>query len=390
MTDAAVRAFRARTGRDPEGVWSAPGRVNLIGEHTDYNDGFVLPFALSLRTVVAAARRPDGMLQISSCQYPDDWSEVPLEALTPRTPGGWPAYVAGVAWSLRSAGHSLSGLDVVVDGHVPRGSGLSSSAAIECATALAIAELHGLDLGPAQLARHAQQAENGFVGVPCGLMDQMISMCARSGRAMLFDARSGATEHIEFEPAAAGLRLCVIDTRTRHEHAGGAYAARRTACITAASRLGVPALRDIPAEGLEDALLSLADAPVLARRARHVVTENARTLRTADLLRAGRMDEIGPLLTASHRSLADDYEVSSPELDLAVEVACAAGALGARLTGGGFGGCVIALVREEEVTAVTEAVTTSFRRASLPLPAVASAEPSGGARRDPDRVDGIQ
>jgi galactokinase len=387
MTSVVNRAFQARTGRRPEGIWSAPGRINLIGEHTDYNDGLVLPFALSLRTVVAAARRQDGMLQISSCQYPGAATAVPMDALTPLRPGGWSAYVAGVAWSLRSAGHPLSGLDVVVDGRVPRGSGLSSSAAIECAAALAMADSCGLDLGPAQLASHAQRAENEFVGVPCGLMDQMVSMCARSGHAMLFDARSGETRHIEFDPAAAGLRLCVIDTRTRHEHARGAYAARRHECATAAARLGVPALRDIPAEGLEDALRSLAATPVLARRTRHVVTENARTVHTARLLRACRMNEIGPLLTASHHSLRDDYEVSTPELDLAVEAACGAGALGARLTGGGFGGCAIALVPEQQVTAVTEVVRTSFRSAGLAPPTVTTAEPSSGAHRDPDQAD---
>jgi galactokinase len=388
MTRSVARAFRAQTGRDPDGTWSAPGRVNLIGEHTDYNDGFVLPFALPLRTEVAAGRRQDGLLRINSCQYPGESTVVPIDALTPLRPGGWSAYVAGVAWSLRAAGHSISGLDLVVDGQVPRGSGLSSSAAIECATALAVASVYDLDLGPVQLARHAQRAENEFVGVPCGLMDQMVSMCARAGEAMLFDARSGATEHIEFDPPGAGLRLCVIDTRSSHEHAGGAYAIRRQECATAADRLGVPALRDIPPEGLEDALRSLAETPVLARRIRHVVTENARTLQAADLLRAGRMDEIGPLLTASHRSLRDDFEVSTPELDLAVEAACAAGALGARLTGGGFGGCAIALVPEEQVTAVTEAVTTSFRQANLPFPTVTTAEPSGGARQDPERAHG--
>jgi galactokinase len=388
MTSAVTRAFEAQTGRKPEGIWSAPGRVNLIGEHTDYNEGLVLPFALSLRTVVAAARRQDEMLQISSCQYPGPATVVPLDALTPLRPIGWPAYVAGVAWSLRSAGHSLSGLDVVVDGRVPRGSGLSSSAAIECAAALAMADICGLDLGPAQLARHAQRAENEFVGVPCGLMDQMVSMCARSGHAMLFDTRNDETEQIAFDPAAAGLRLCVIDTRTRHEHARGAYAARRDECATAAARLGVPALRDIPAEGLRDALRSLAETPALARRTRHVVTENGRTVHTSQLLRARRMNEIGPLLTASHHSLRDDYEVSTPELDLAVEAACAAGALGARLTGGGFGGCAIALVPEQQVTVVTEVIMTSFRSAGLAVPTVSTAEPSSGARQDSDRSAG--
>jgi galactokinase len=216
-------------------------------------------------------------------------------------------------------------------------------------------------------------------------MDQLVSMCARSGHAMLFDTRRDETEHIEFDPAAAGLRLCVIDTRTRHEHARGAYAARRQECATAAARLGVRALRDIPPEGLQDALQSLRETPVLARRTRHVVTENARVRHAAQLLRARRLKEIGPLLTASHHSLRDDYEVSAAELDRAVEAACAAGALGARLTGGGFGGCAIALVPEQQVTAVTEVVMTSFGRVGLPLPAVSTAEPSSGARQDSDR-----
>jgi galactokinase len=221
------------TGRDPEGVWSAPGRVNLIGEHTDYNDGLVLPFALPLRTAIAAGRRPDNMLVIRSLQVPGPPVAAAVQSLAPNSLHGWSAYVAGVVWSLRSAGHDVAGLDLVVDGGVPAGSGLSSSAALECATAIAAADIYNLDVESGELARHARHAENAFVGVPCGLMDQMASMVATRGHALFFDTRSGSVEQVVFDPAGAGLRVLVLDTHTRHAHAEGAYAERRQACAAA-------------------------------------------------------------------------------------------------------------------------------------------------------------
>ena len=375
-------AFTALTGRPPEGIWSAPGRVNLIGEHTDYNDGFVLPFALPVRTAVAAARRSDGRLTVRSLQRPGEVADLPVGALRPGHPGGSAAYVAGVAWALRAAGHSVGGLDLMIDGAVPAGSGLSSSAAIECATALAATALSGIRLPLANLARLAQRAENDFVGVPCGMMDQMASMLARGGHALFLDTRTGAVEHVPLDPAASDHVLLVIDTRVHHELADSAYADRFASCARAARLLGVTALRDVPQAGLPDALASLAAAPVLARRVRHVVTENARVLATVELLRAGRLAEIGPLLTASHASLRDDFEVSAPELDTAVAAALSTGALGARMTGGGFGGSAIALSPAARSAAVARAVTAAAGQAGYPAPAIGPAVPSAGARRD--------
>ena len=375
-------AFAALTGRPPEGIWSAPGRVNLIGEHTDYNDGFVLPFALPVRTSVAAARRSDGRLTVRSLQRPGAVAELPVAALRPGHPGGPAAYVAGVAWAMRAAGHPVSGLDLVIDGAVPAGSGLSSSAAIECATALAVTALSGIRLPRAALARLAQRAENDFVGVPCGMMDQMASMLARAGHALFLDTRTGTVEQVPLDPAASDHVLLVIDTRVHHELADSGYADRFASCVKAARQLGVTALRDVPQAGLPDALARLAAAPVLARRVRHVVTENARVLAAVELLRAGRLAEIGPLLTASHASLRDDFEASAPELDSAVAAALSAGALGARMTGGGFGGSAIALSPAARSAAVARAVTAAAGQASYPAPAIGPAVPSAGARRD--------
>lgn len=356
--------------------------MNLIGEHTDYNDGVVLPFALGLRTAVAAGRRPDDMLSMDSLQMPGEPVAIAVRSLTPGSLHGWSAYVGGVVWSLRCAGHGVAGLDLVVDGRVPAGSGLSSSAALECATAMALADIYNLDVESGQLARHARHAENAFVGVPCGLMDQMVSMVATRGHAVFLDIRSGTVEHVAFDPAGAGLRVLVLDTHTRHDHAQGAYAERRQACAAAATRLGLSSLREIPDEGLGLALRALADSPVLARRVRHVVTENARTRRAVALLRAGAPAAIGPLLAASHQSLRDDFEVSSPELDTAVQAACDAGALGARMTGGGFGGCAIALVAEERASAVADAVVAAFSDGAFSSPTVQTAVPGAGARRE--------
>jgi galactokinase len=375
-------AFTELTGRPPEGIWSAPGRVNLIGEHTDYNDGYVLPFALAARTAAAASRRADGRLTVRSLQWPGSSLDVRLSALQPGAVAGPGAYAAGVAWAMRAAGHPVGGLDIVIDGAVPVGSGLSSSAALECAAALAIAELSGIRLAPAELARLAQRAEKEFVGVPCGIMDQMAAMLALAGHALFLDTRTGIVEQVPLDPAASGLVLLVIDTHARHELADSGYADRFASCAEAARRLGVPALRDVPEAGLPDALARLAAFPVLARRVRHVVTENARVLATAELLRTGRLAAVGPLLTASHWSLRDDFEVSAPELDTAVSAALAAGALGARVTGGGFGGCVIAIAPAATAAALSAAAAAAARRAGHVAPAVWPAVPSAGAHRE--------
>ena len=371
-------AFAERTGRDPEGVWAAPGRVNLIGEHTDYNDGFVLPAAIDRLVLVAAGRRAGGRLRLWSLQAGPP-ADLELAGVGPGRVGGWAAYPAGVAWALGQAGVELGGADLVVDGDVPAGSGLSSSAALECAAATALADLHGAGLDRAALAGLARRAENEVVGVPSGVMDQMVSMLGRAGHALFLDTRSLGTEQVPLPLEAAGLCLVVIDTRAGHRLVDGAYADRRAACQAAAAALGVPALRDATPEQVEAAAGALGDPG--RRRARHVVTENARVLAAVELLRAGGLDRLGPLLAASHASLRDDYEVSSPELDTAVEAAVAAGAVGARMTGAGFGGSAIALVEAALAGRVADRARDAFAAAGFGPPEVTAVVPSDGARR---------
>ncbi|MCC8250131.1 galactokinase [Saccharothrix luteola] len=360
-----------------DGVFEAPGRINLIGEHTDYNDGFVLPIALPHVVRITAARRDDGVLRLSSRQA-SGVTEIRVVDLVPGAVTGWAAYVAGVVWALREEGHPIGGFGLLVDGQVPLGAGLSSSAALESATALAVTELSGVSLDRRSLARIAQRAENEFVGMPCGIMDQSASLLARERHALLLDTRSMETEHIPFDLAPAGLTLLVVDTKAPHRLVDGEYAARRRDCHRAAELLGVPALRDWDG-GLDGLGQDLPER--LGRRVRHVVTENARVARVADLLRAGRIREIGPLLTESHVSLRDDYEVTVPELDVAVEALVAAGALGARMTGGGFGGCVIALVEEMAVQECTTAVLEAFAGRGFARPDCWTAVAAAGARR---------
>ena len=359
------------------GIWAAPGRVNLIGEHTDYNDGYVLPLALPQGVAAAAATRSDGLVRMASRQA-DGRVEIRLDALKPGAVDGWAAYVAGVVWSLREAGHDVGGLDILVDGDVPLGAGLSSSAALECATAIAVTDLCDLKVDRTALAGLAQRAENDFVGMPCGIMDQSASLLCTREHLLFLDTRSSATEQVPFDLGSHGLALLVVDTRAPHRLVDGEYAARRRTCEEAADKLGVPALRDI--EGLQAAMDSLGDT-VMARRVRHVVTENARVLATVERLRTGSPRDIGPLLTASHESLRDDYEVTVPELDKAVDAALDAGALGARMTGGGFGGCVIALVEADAADTVAGKVADAFATAGFGAPASFVAQPSQGARR---------
>ncbi|MPY99665.1 MAG: galactokinase [Actinophytocola sp.] len=371
--------FRHEFERSPAGTWAAPGRINLIGEHTDYNDGFVLPIALPHQVTVTAARRDDGTLRLVSRQA-DGRAELRVDDLAPGRVDSWAAYPAGVVWALRQQGHSVGGLDLVIDGDVPPGAGLSSSAALECATAMAAADLYDVDLAGRRLAELARYAENEFVGVPCGVMDQAASVLCTAGHALLLDTRTMATTQVPFDPAAEGLTLLVIDTRAPHRLVDGAYAARRRSCECAASVLGVAALRDVDVDGLDAALAALPSAELRART-RHVVTENARVVRFVALLRAGTLAEAGPVLTASHTSLRDDYEVTCPELDTAVDAALSAGALGARMTGGGFGGCVIALLPSERVAGCVTEVRQAFERSGFAAPATFTATPSDGARR---------
>ncbi|MBT2406209.1 MULTISPECIES: galactokinase [unclassified Streptomyces] len=372
--DAGESSFARNFGGRAEGVWSAPGRVNFIGEHTDYNGGFVLPIALPHRMRVHARRRDDGMLHIASTAEP--LPEVfDVAKLRPGVGGGWSVYAAAMAWALRDAGHRVGGAELLLDGDVPVGAGLSSSAALECAVGKALCGLYGVALTAFETALLAQRAENLFVGVPCGVMDQMASMCCTPGHALLLDTRSLAFAQVPMDLAGAGLRLLVVDTRARHALADGEYAARRRECELAAVLMGADALRDIESV----AQLNVLRDPVLRARARHVVTENARVLRTVELVHAHRLWDTGPLLTASHLSLRDDFAVSCSELDLAVQAALDAGALGARMTGGGFGGSAIALVDADEAERVSAAVRRAFAEAGLREPRIFEAVPSAGA-----------
>jgi galactokinase len=416
---AAVSFFRSQFAREPDGVWLAPGRANLMGEHTDYNDGFVLPFALGQGVTAAAAvaAGPSAPRRLTLCsrQEPGTAVLVDLDGLAPGQVTGWAAYPAGVAWALEAAGYQVPGACVAIDSDLPVGAGLSSSAALECATALALTALANVDVPRADLVTIARRAENEFVGVPTGVMDQSASLRGQAGHALLLDCRSLEVAQVPFDPATAGAGLLLINTRADHVLSDGAYGQRRAECEEAARRLGVPSLRSLTDPADVDRL----DDPVLRRRARHVVADNGRVLEVVALLRSvpgsalpgsalpgsalpgsalagsalagsalagssGAADaygEIGRLLTRAHASLRDDFEVSWPEADAAVEAAQAAGAAGARMIGGGFGGSVLALVPETALDPVRDAVSAVFARHAWTPPEFLSAIPADAARR---------
>ncbi|GAA2456333.1 galactokinase [Streptomyces macrosporus] len=388
---AAVDGFRAVHGGEPAGVWAAPGRVNLIGEHTDYNDGFVMPLALPHTTRVAAARRDDGVLNVHSADVAGGTVRLHVGKAAPGGGAGgadgWAAYPAGVVWALREAGllsgdsgRTAGGADLYVHSDVPTGAGLSSSAALEVSVAVALNDLYDLGLDAERIALLCRRAENAFVGVPSGIMDQMASACCTAGHVLHLDTRDLSRRQVPFDPAAEGLRLLVVDTRVQHALGDGEYARRRAGCEAAAEALGVRTLRDVPHEELDAALARLAD-PDLRPLARHVVTENQRVREVMARLDAGETRAIGPILTAGHASLRDDFAVSCPELDLVVETAVAAGALGARMTGGGFGGSAIVLVEETGAEEIGKAVVDAFAAAGHRAPRLFEAVPSQGARR---------
>ncbi|WP_333778501.1 galactokinase [Streptomyces sp. IBSBF 3136] len=373
--------FAELYGARPEGVWAAPGRVNLIGEHTDYNDGFVMPFALPHQATAAVSRRTDGVLRLHSADVGDTVVELRLDSLAPGGDQNWTAYPAGVVWALREAGHPVTGADVHLASTVPTGAGLSSSAALEVVIALALDDLFDLGLQRRQLARLCQRAENVYVGAPTGIMDQTASACCSEGHALFLDTRDLSQRQIPFDLAAEGLRLLVVDTQVKHAHSGGEYGKRRAGCEKGAALLGVDALRDIPYDGLDAALARLGDEEEVARLVRHVVTEDRRVERVVSLLHAGETRAIGPVLTEGHASLRDDFRISCPELDLVVDTALSHGALGARMTGGGFGGSAIVLAEATDVPALTKAIEEAFTAASCTTPRIFEAVPSAGARR---------
>jgi len=377
----AEEAFAETFGGRPEGVWAAPGRVNVIGEHTDYNGGFVLPIALTHTTRAAVARRDDGRFAVASRQGDGGVVELALADLAPGRPEGWAGYPAGVVAGLRD--RVPGGVSVLVDSDVPVGAGLSSSAALTCSVALALRDLVAPELDPPDLVELARRAENDFVGAPTGILDQSASVLCTAGAALFLDTRDRTSEQVPLDLAGAGLALLVVDSGVTHEHAGGGYGDRRRECEEAARRLGVEFLReveDVDRLGVLDD--GTAEGEVLLRRARHIVTEDARVLEVVAALR-GDADPrtIGPVLTAGHESLRDDFEISVPLLDAIVESALAAGAHGARMVGGGFGGSAIALVEAEAVDAVTAAVATRFAREGHPAPRTFVTVPSAGARR---------
>jgi galactokinase len=372
--------FEELYGAAPEGVWAAPGRVNLIGEYTDFNEGFVMPLALPHTAVAAVSRRDDGVLRLHSADIEGPVVELDVASLAPLTDTSWAAYPAGVVWALREAGHAVGGADVHLASTVPTGAGLSSSAALEVVTALALNDLYELGLTRPELALLAQRAENDFVGVPCGVMDQTASACCTEGHALHLDCRDLSIRQVPFDLASQGLELLVVDTRVKHALGDGAYAERRAGCEEGARQLGVSHLRDVAYESLDAALARLSDERV-RRYVRHVVSDDRRVEQVISLLDAGDVRAIGPVLTSGHASLRDDLRISCDELDLVVSTANAAGALGARMTGGGFGGSAIVLVESADVDTVTKAVTEAFAAAGFTAPRVFPAVPSAGARR---------
>ncbi len=378
--DDLVREVRTRFadtyGTEPDVVGRAPGRVNLIGEHTDYNAGLCLPLALPHATYAALARRDDDRVRIASAQDGTPW-EGTLDGLGPGAVEGWATYVAGVPWALREAGHDVPGLDVLVDGRVPLGAGLSSSAALECSVAVATAHLLGLEDTERTrrgLAAACIRAESDVAGAPTGGMDQTVALLAHAGAALLIDFDDDTTSPVGLPLAEAGLALLVTDTRVSHALVDGGYGERRRDCETAAAALGVPSLRHA-----DLASLSRLDDERVRRRATHVVTEIQRVTETVHAVAAGDWPRVGRLFGQSHTSMRDDFEISCDELDTVVATAVEAGALGARMTGGGFGGSAISLVPQERLEAVVRAVDLAFVAAGYGAPAHLRGEPSDAA-----------
>lgn len=360
-------------------AYAAPGRINLIGEHTDYNLGFALPIALPERTVVTLTPDDGDTLLVESADEPDE-VVIPLDT-QPGAVTGWGAYVAGVIWAMREAGRAVVGGAMSITSDVAMGSGLASSAALECAVLGAVSAATGSQLDRVEGARIAQRAENEYVGAPTGLMDQLASLCGAPRRALLMDFQSVNVREVPFDPDDSGVALLLIDSRAPHRHAGGEYAARRRSCERAAAAMGVDSLRDAQEWGT--AALERVTDPVDARRARHVLTENARVLAFVAAMEATDLNAAGAIMNASHASMRDDFEITTPQIDLIAETAVAKGALGARMTGGGFGGCVIALVPEDGLDSVISAIPSTVRAAGHNKPTLVRATAAAGAGEVP-------
>lgn len=372
MTQTLQQAFMARFGEAPRQLVRAPGRVNLIGEHTDYNDGFVLPLAIERAVWIALRPRNDRRVQLFSLEF---YSEGHFELDRLEKVSGWLEYPKGVAWALQEAGLELRGFDGVLSGDVPRGAGLSSSAALELAAAKAFHAVSGFAWEPARMAQLAQRAENRWVGVNCGIMDQLISAAGVAGHALLIDCRSLELTPVPLPP---GSKVVILDTATRRGLVDSAYNERRRQCEAAARFFGVAALRDVSLAQFSAAAARL--EPVMAKRARHVISENERTLQAAEAMRQGDSARLGQLMNNSHTSLRDDFEVSSAALNTMVELAQAhPGCFGARMTGAGFGGCAVALVAEPQMTAFVAEVTAHYQQRTGLTPQVTVTTASQGA-----------
>ena len=365
--------FLETFGEEPDLVAAAPGRVNLIGEHIDYSEGFVLPFAIKDRTLVAARKRDDSIVRVASAQRRNKIISVDINEVKPGLKGEWERYALGVLWSMGVK----SGIDLLIDGHVPLGAGLSSSAALECSVATAMNHLFDMGFSLEELARLTQKAENQYVGVPCGIMDQSVSLMATNGFALLLDCRDLSTRNIPFDVASHGLELLIIDTQAHHALTDGGYAERRASCESVAAKLGVKSMRELTKEQLDSSRDKLSESEYI--RARHAVTEMKRVLDCVEALASEDFTQVGQLLNQSHNSLRDDYTVSCPELDTAVEASLAAGALGARMVGGGFGGSAIALIQASKTSQTISAVEKAFADKKFKAPRFFTSLPSQGA-----------
>ena len=365
--------FLETFGVEPDLIAAAPGRVNLIGEHIDYSEGFVLPFAIKDRTFAAIRKRDDSMVRVVSAQRRNKIVTVDINAVKPGLKGEWERYALGVLWSMGVK----TGVDLMIDGHVPLGAGLSSSAALECSVATAVNHLFDLGLSLEDLARITQKAENQYVGVPCGIMDQSVSLMATNGSALLLDCRDLSTRNIPFDVASSGLELLIIDTQAHHALTDGGYAERRASCESVAAKLSVKSMRELTMAQLESSKNLLSDVEFI--RARHAVSEMQRVLDCVEALSQADFVKVGELINQSHISLRDDYTVSCPELDTAVDASLAAGALGSRMVGGGFGGSAIALIEASKTSETIKAIEKAFADKKFKAPRFFTSLPSQGA-----------
>jgi galactokinase len=365
--------FLETFGEEPDLVAAAPGRVNLIGEHIDYSEGFVLPFAIKDRTMVAVRKRDDSTVRVASAQRRNKIVTVDIADVKPGLKGEWERYALGVLWSMGVT----SGVDLMIDGHVPLGAGLSSSAALECSVATAMNHLFDMGFNLEELARLTQKAENQYVGVPCGIMDQSVSLMATNGFALLLDCRDLSTRNIPFDVASHGLELLIIDTQAHHALTDGGYAERRASCESVAAKLHVKSMRELTIAQLDSSRDQLSETEYI--RARHAITEMKRVLDCVEALSSGDFVKVGQLLNQSHLSLRDDYNVSCPELNAAVEASLVAGALGSRMVGGGFGGSAIALIQASKTSETIGVVEKAFADKKFKAPRFFTSLPSQGA-----------